>query len=190
MWSVFMKYDRVVDVYIPPRNNKQGLHFGFVRFINVQDAKRLEAMLDTILIGNQKMQVKIPMFEKGSSEQMPVEKGPHRSAGIQNGLRTGMSYANIVTRGNGSGATQGLPVRKYQRVQNATHTTNKQWNGIEFDIIEKEMEWLKGTFIGKTKEYQGTFSVQQQLNIEGWINIVATPIGGIRYYYLQRVQPQ
>lgn len=51
----------------------------------------------------------------------------------------------------------------------------KDWHGLEFHIGKEDMLWLKESFAARTKENEGAFSVLQQLNLEGWVSIVATP---------------
>lgn len=48
MWRVFLKCGRVVDVFIPPKTDRYGKKFGFVRFIDVQNPTSLEHKLDSL----------------------------------------------------------------------------------------------------------------------------------------------
>lgn len=72
---VFRKYGKVDDVCIPSKKNKQGNRFGFVRINNVLDAKFMESNLATTLIGNQKLQVNIPLFARDSQKWTNGDNG-------------------------------------------------------------------------------------------------------------------
>lgn len=87
LWRVFQRYDKVWDVFVSPRRDRRGHRFGFVRFVGVKNPRRLEQELDTIMIGNTKMNVNFPRFENRRSERreglqlhggMLREGGTHR----------------------------------------------------------------------------------------------------------------
>lgn len=69
MWKVFIKWGRVREVYIPPKRDKFGKRFGFVRYMDVQNPKGLEVKLDNIWIGDLKIRVSIPRFEHNTIKQ-------------------------------------------------------------------------------------------------------------------------
>lgn len=85
---------------------------------------------------------------------------------------------NVVIGGVTNGGTRKQLYPNRQRTQiDMPHQVN-QWRGMKFKISDEEMQWLKGYFVGKTKELQGASKIQQKLNMEGWIKIIATPLGG------------
>ena len=47
-WNIFLKYGRVVDVFIPRKRNKAGKLFGFARFLNIMDSLLFEKKLNEI----------------------------------------------------------------------------------------------------------------------------------------------
>nr|GFB42763.1 nucleotide-binding alpha-beta plait domain-containing protein [Tanacetum cinerariifolium] len=56
------KYGLVVDSYIPLKRSKEGKRFGFVKFINVFNMKRLVGNLCTIWVGCCKFQENLALF--------------------------------------------------------------------------------------------------------------------------------
>lgn len=64
MWKVFIKWGKVRNVHIPSRTDKFGNRFKFVKFFDVHYPKELEAQLNTIWIGDYKMKVNIPKFQR------------------------------------------------------------------------------------------------------------------------------
>lgn len=59
----FFKWGSVGDVYIPPKRDKSGKRFGFVRFKDVRKPKELEAKLCDIRLGTHRLRVNLPMFQ-------------------------------------------------------------------------------------------------------------------------------
>lgn len=101
---VFMKWGKVVDLFIPTKRNKQGKQFGFVRFMNVVSPMELEKRLDQIWIGSFKIKVNFMKFgrrSEGKKEQrsdkgvLGQERRLERKVG-SNSLEKGVSFAKIV----------------------------------------------------------------------------------------------
>lgn len=83
MWKVFLRWGRVWDVYILPRRDKYGRRFGFVKFLDVQNPKVLENELVVILIGNQRLKVNIPRFDRNYNGA--VSGGMHGKSVVSRG---------------------------------------------------------------------------------------------------------
>lgn len=65
LWKMFLKWGKVVDVFIPMKRNKEGKAFGFVRFKEVAYPQELERRLDQIWIGTYKLRANcIKIFRK------------------------------------------------------------------------------------------------------------------------------
>ncbi|XP_068501687.1 uncharacterized protein [Phaseolus vulgaris] len=73
MFRVFRKWARVKDIFISRRLNKWGRRFGFVRFVEVRDAGPLERELDQLYVGNKKLFVNIPKYQRKMKEQSRTE---------------------------------------------------------------------------------------------------------------------
>lgn len=48
LWMLFLKWGRVIDVFVPSKRDIFGKKFGFVRFLDVKDPKALEQRLDSL----------------------------------------------------------------------------------------------------------------------------------------------
>lgn len=44
LWFCFLKWGKVRDIYVPPRRDKRGKRFGFVKFEEVKNTKVLEVL--------------------------------------------------------------------------------------------------------------------------------------------------
>jgi len=84
----------VKEIIIAPRWNKSGMRYGFVKFIEVEDSKRLERQVDNIFIGSLKLYVNLPRFQRsrGFEEQREVQ-------GQRNHYEEGASQRNKSTQG-------------------------------------------------------------------------------------------
>lgn len=74
MWGVFAKWGKVVDIFIPGKRNKEGRRFGFVRMVGVDDPAGLARRMDQTFIGNMKLFVNVPRFEKGASRSQKMDE--------------------------------------------------------------------------------------------------------------------
>jgi len=68
MFKVFQRWARVKEVFVSRRLNKWGRRFGFVRFFDVKNVKRLESELDQLYVGNKKLYVNIPKYRRSQLE--------------------------------------------------------------------------------------------------------------------------
>nr|GEV57526.1 RNA-directed DNA polymerase, eukaryota [Tanacetum cinerariifolium] len=57
LWNVYLDYGKVVDVYIPFKKSKAGKKFAFVRFLKVDNLKRLIVNLCTLWIADSKLDI-------------------------------------------------------------------------------------------------------------------------------------
>lgn len=73
MWKLFLRWGRVIDVFIPQKRDKFGKRFGFVKFLEVKNPKALEEQLDSLWIGSYKLRVNIPAFDRGAVKSKVVK---------------------------------------------------------------------------------------------------------------------
>ncbi|KAI5439123.1 hypothetical protein KIW84_024770 [Lathyrus oleraceus] len=64
--EVFSRFGEVDEVVIPMKKDVRGKRYGFVRFFNVIDSRRLACKLDNVFVENVKLQVNIPRFSRNS----------------------------------------------------------------------------------------------------------------------------
>lgn len=65
IWNFFKRYTNIMELVILVKRDKQGHKFWFVRFEGRYEARMLALKLDKTFIGNQKLMVNTPRFEKG-----------------------------------------------------------------------------------------------------------------------------
>lgn len=175
MWSVFLKWGRAMDVYIPLKKDKWGRRFGFVRFLEVHNPKLLELKLDKIYIGNQKLRANLSRF---SRNQHPKAQGvKHVVANhVGNTVRFGVSYAKVVQDGDGGGKTS---TSRYKKTKQRPQT---EWSGLTINTTKEDLSWLQGSLVGELSNIQDVPRIQELLYKEGIMGIKAAPMGGTLYF--------
>ncbi|KAI5398482.1 hypothetical protein KIW84_064028 [Lathyrus oleraceus] len=112
--EVFSRFGEVDEVVIPLKKDIRGKRYGFVRFFNVIDSRRLACKLDNIFVENVKLQVNIPRFSRISKSFDSIrnqnrvsrigwmEKSRDGGGEKRNGLSTRFvgSFAKVVIGGN------------------------------------------------------------------------------------------
>jgi len=74
MLKVFQKRARVKEVFISRRLNKWGRRFGFVRLFGVSNVGGLEKELDQLYIGNRKLFVNVPKYQRHQPALSRIER--------------------------------------------------------------------------------------------------------------------
>lgn len=78
MLRAFSHYGAVMEVVIPPKRDKRGKRFGFVRFRDVRESERFAVELDNIIIGSKKIHVNLPRFQREWMRRRRVLGGNRR----------------------------------------------------------------------------------------------------------------
>ena len=167
LWKIFARWGRVIDVFISQRLNRWGQRFGFVRFLGVNDSRKLESQLDNIRIRNWKLHVNLPKYKR------------HERI-ISNG-RSWKEY-----QGDKSEHNQGLKGKqevkkvhkvwkrktKYQTYAQVVKGVNMgredddQWKGIEIRVAE-EKEWLEKSFVGRLQNMDDLDKLKESFMLNG-----------------------
>lgn len=114
LFEIFNGYGLVMEVAIPPRRDKKGRRFRFLRFKKVENERVLATKLDNIFIRGRKLYSNVPRFNRGGREReykhkvgMEVKgsedeakrykREEQRKGGKENTLkRDECSYANVL----------------------------------------------------------------------------------------------
>jgi len=99
MLKLFQRWARVKEVFISRRMIWWGRRFGFIRFFYVENVVRLERDLDSLYIGNKKLYVNLPRYQRDrygrKGDKSKVSTGARIGGEVYpNGLRKG----NVVWR--------------------------------------------------------------------------------------------
>ncbi|KAH1052733.1 hypothetical protein GYH30_022169 [Glycine max] len=130
LWKIFQKWGKVWEVFIPKYKNKEGQRFGFVRFKNVQDERKLELQLDAnIYIGSMKLFVNKPRYDRGKRGdggcRRPFRKG-------ESSLGKARSEQRTVVLSSHKETNEWLQKAWIGRLKN---------RGM-FERLEEELQWI------------------------------------------------
>ncbi|CAK8577904.1 unnamed protein product [Lathyrus sativus] len=73
LYETFKEYRDIDEVVIPSRHDKNGRRYGFTRFFNVADERRMVVRLDNIFIKNVNLFVNIPRFQRDKHDDKKHE---------------------------------------------------------------------------------------------------------------------
>lgn len=105
---IFIQFGKVFEVFISPRKGKIGIKYGFVCVKEVENFVALEKKLHNIFVGNMRMMVNFPNFEKQKKWEVNIVIGTYAKTNQQNTtvksvisgkgeLRPEKSYVGITT---------------------------------------------------------------------------------------------
>lgn len=118
-----------LEVVIPPRRDRRGRGFGFVRFANVKDEKLLAIKLDNLVLDGRKLYANVPRYKQTFKKTKPKQgvredssdagkdKGVMGAEGRQpswrrfsyGGRQPFRSYAEVLHNNNSRLHGEGLP---------------------------------------------------------------------------------
>lgn len=100
--------------------------------------------------------------------------------GIQKvgGVSAGVSYAKAVVNGGFNGQSRIYHPRPSKQYNSAVTQKGLHRCGIEYNVIEVDMAWLKDCYVGKTRDPEGINYVKKKFLLEGLLSVSLTAIGG------------
>ncbi|CAI8614976.1 unnamed protein product [Vicia faba] len=125
MYAIFKENGEIDEVIIPPKRDKRGKRFGFVRFFNVADERLMVIKLDNIIIGTKKIHANLPRFNRDSGRRL--DKGKEQ---LGHEIK-GVSAGNTEQKGGNNQRTYGGNAKTYARVVN-----NNQPKRRRVDVLE------------------------------------------------------
>ncbi|XP_068503600.1 uncharacterized protein [Phaseolus vulgaris] len=149
MVKVFQKWARVKEVFISHRLNKWGRRFGFVRFLEVKNVRRLEGELDQIYIGNIKLHVNIPKYQRVQTESNVVERRTLRTQHMES-----QKEARHLKDEEGKGTQRRKEIwveknrtRSFSEV--VMGASQDQWRGPSVKKPQNIPQWMSNSYVGK-----------------------------------------
>src|ERR1044072_225014 len=165
MWQIFQRWGRVWDVYMPGRVNRQGERFGFVRFMEVREPKSLEKELQTLTIGNVRVQVNLPKYDRVVKDA-PKEMRNRASNGEryqQNFVKKGSDGENKVEKGKSYAEVlkQHRPAQRIWQERGRQNprgggegkvSSRDDWSGPVFDFDKINQDWLSKSCVASLRD--------------------------------------
>ncbi|XP_058775700.1 uncharacterized protein LOC131649953 [Vicia villosa] len=192
MFEIFADFGLVVEVVIPPKRDKRGKRYGFVRFRKVRDARLLEAELDNICIKDKKIHANVPRFQRGGGHtgdkgRDDIGRGGEISKPEWRILARDntKSFQAMTAKTNGGGYAEVVKRNKAQH-PGLQNQKNQGWNHkelkpkfahLQFNMEESEMKRFAEAFVGVVEVPGSTYNIQGALHAEGHFSIKATQMG-------------
>ncbi|XP_058725760.1 uncharacterized protein LOC131597063 [Vicia villosa] len=175
LYDLFGCIGNVVEVSIAPRRNKSGKRFGFARFRDVEDVRRLEISVDNVQIAGHKIMANIPRFER-------VRPTVHRRQQGARGFGGDLEAGENSKRKYGWGfkdSSNGRWNRSFVEVvtNNQEDRAKAENVVVSFSISEVDIQRYRRAYVGRVVLLGSTYHIQTKLVMEGCFNINVTPLG-------------
>jgi len=180
MFKVFQRRARVKEVFIARRLNKWGRRFGFVRFFDVRNVRRLERELDQMYVGNKKLFVNVPKYRRNQRELQSYERMEQRNHEI------GSKWVNKGTNQKEHGAIGRKNMKevwvekKSQKsyAEAVKGAAQERWKGPIVRTQQHTLPWMKRSVVGQLKEDMRFNQLGEELVKEGMNMVRARYMGG------------
>lgn len=167
LWGLFMKWGKVVDVFVPSKKNKEGKAFGFVRFKEVLFPNELERRLDQIWVGTYKLRVNYTRFSRNKDmggiqrvqQRKVLGEGQARQGNFQQPTKA-TSYVDVVKGSVGKKIWQ----------KKGSKVVSDEWRGLNFEAKQEDVAWLNGCFVGCVNNPNAVHLLQDRILEEGVTN--------------------
>jgi hypothetical protein len=177
LWSLFRKFGRVWEVYIPKKLDKRGKRFGFVKFKDVTNAQELEKRMENVWWETYKLIINLSRFRRGEVKKQ--QKGK-----LENKVDAGPSsdvdgQARCDERTFKEALTVGDNPKTLSPAEGFSEEISKAApNAFEIKVNERRLEMLQNSFVGYLVDEKEAVRVPEGLIMEGYDDIQATFMGG------------
>jgi hypothetical protein len=165
LWTLFAKFGRIGEVYIPSKLDKRGNRFGFVKFKEVKNVEALSERLEDVWLGSYKLRVNLSRFGRNSSKGEPSKD----SGGQAKEKRPSATV---------TGGAKVYPDKPFLNVLLGAHPDHHSLPSIEGEVDQEFLHILSGSYVGVMTEGVETRAVQMKLWLAGLHSVRAVPMGG------------
>jgi RNA recognition motif-containing protein len=159
LWKLFLKFGRVMEVYIPRKFDKRGRQFGFVKFKEVEDVELLSDKLQEVWLGSFKLLVYRSRFARSESKEASngVQNEANKRTTLQlKDVEAGRSFKTTLIGGGSQQKTMMMKV----------------------PVNEELCKELQGSVVGTLAREKDVRRIQTTLYMEGFRSIMVTNMGG------------
>jgi hypothetical protein len=186
LWKLFSNYGSVCDVFIPKKLDKWGRKFGFVKFKNVSDVKKLSNDLEDVWWEKYKLRVNIARFRKDDQKEGVPYNGEPKQRSLSSNLQVNeeLSFKNLLLRGEGGKVEGGRVVKEglggYEEVgrRKTRALTLGDVEPVELHVQQDTWRLLGQSKVGIFKETMDFQSFHDRLLLEGQHEVKAIYMGG------------
>lgn len=170
--GLFMKWGKVVDVFVPRKRNKEGKAFGFVRFKDVLYPSELERRLDQIWVGTYKLRTNFARFSRHKDD---TADGKQRNAPVVGQVQQGKVQQSQIGASYVEVAKGNVGTKQWRKKINVDPNI---WRGMDFVAKEEDIAWLSKCYVGCVQNPNAMYLLQDRIIEEGVSNFTISPMGG------------
>lgn len=175
LWEIFFTRGSVRDVYIPPKRDKNGKKFGFVKFKDIHTNQEMQSRLSDLWIRTFKIMINLARFKR---DQPKVAYNQKQSALVKGQN----SYAKAVMYGRPGGTKNShksnVNIERVGTGKELKKNTDSEWRGLTFNMPQEDLKWLQDAFVGTTFTLEQAHDMQKYLHTERIFSVKAAPLGG------------
>jgi hypothetical protein len=173
-------------VVILAKRDRGGRRFGFARFDQVEDDRRFEQELDTILIGRDKISVNLSHFHRFDLKKNNdnIREDRRENGGAQdrrenNGVDT---LAGAVPRGDlqsnhFSNADKPSYAKAVKKGNETFPSKNDQRVFMSYEADKEVLDKYRKAFVGEALQPGMTYNIQNAFHRQGYFGVKVTPLG-------------
>ncbi|GAU32818.1 hypothetical protein TSUD_208860 [Trifolium subterraneum] len=160
LWMLFLRYGRVVEVYIPKKLDKRGGRFGFVKFKEIKEVEALTVSMKEVWLGSFKLRVNLARFGRAEIKEGYLVSKP--------GL---VSTAPVVLPSSGVSFKAALVGARYGGSSSDEEMT------FMVPANKVFLTELKGSLVGTLAYEQDVTRIQTTIHMEGFQSVRVSHMG-------------
>ncbi|MCH85835.1 hypothetical protein A2U01_0006687, partial [Trifolium medium] len=182
LFNTFHLYGDIMEVVIPAKRDKGGRRFGFARFDNVEEPRKLESELDNIIIGRVKISVNLSRFQRREehkrSNDMDVER---KGIGGNQNLKHNRQQQSSKYVGHHFNHDRQNVKNTYAHVVRTGEVLNQggrqQHIALSYEAVKDDFLRLQKAFIGVVAHPGMSYNIQNAFHSQGYFGVKVTPLG-------------
>ncbi|XP_058758647.1 uncharacterized protein LOC131631902 [Vicia villosa] len=167
LYHEFKELGDIDEVFIPNKKTRWGKKYGFVRFFNVGDERRLEMKLDNIFLDGRKIFANLPKFGRRPNQNFTYRT---KSRGVQEDSVIAQAKAKKKDISGIKGFRKGVTFAEVLKGETSTKV-------LEYLLESEIMNRLLNTYVGEVVNLGSTFNMQAQFFAEGFFSKKSIAIG-------------
>jgi hypothetical protein len=170
LWSLFAKYGRVGEIYIPKKRDRKGNRFGFVKFKEVKSVEALGDRLVDVWLGSFKLHVNLSRFGRKRRSVSPGNKTTGSNS------HKGTCAHSSPAAGGGGHSTEKSFISAL--LGGPQEQGCKTLVSLEAEVDTEFFSVLEGSYVGRLMKGVEVRAVQVKLWLAGLNSVRASAMGG------------
>jgi hypothetical protein len=186
MFNAFHYYGDIREVVIPAKRDRGGRRFGFARFAQVTDARRLEVELGSLTVGRDKISVNLSRYHRPLHFRRPDDWRQGRKArGVYRGVEgqegEGHRSRSLSRRDRRFLNSSRQVVKSYAQVVRRDPLEERVTGGqrvlLSYKAEQADLVRLQKAYIGVVAQPGMSYNIQEAFHMQGYFGVKITPLG-------------